>query len=130
VLLTGCYTGVADGRSDGNGGTDTLPGDDAGTDAGSGESGEPAEPDDPGRVTLHRLNRAEYDNTIRDLFWGLDLAPAENFPADDHSFGFDNIADVLSVTPLLFDLYERGTDGVLDAVFAGRSSGSRTSCRR
>jgi hypothetical protein len=128
VLLTGCYTGLADGRGDGHGGTDTLPGggEDAGTDADSGESGEQAEEDDPGRVTLHRLNRAEYDNTIRDLFWGLDVAPAENFPADDHSFGFDNIADVLSVTPLLFDLYEHAVDGVLDAVFTAQITGEIT----
>lgn len=128
MLLTGCYTGLADGRGDGHGGTDTLPGggEDAGTDAGSGESGEQAEEDDPGRVTLHRLNRAEYDNTIRDLFWGLDVAPAENFPADDHSFGFDNIADVLSVTPLLFDLYEHAVDGVLDAVFTAQITGEIT----
>lgn len=124
MLLTGCYTGVAGGRADGNAdGTETTPGGEAGSgEAGSGESGEPAV-DDPGRVTLHRLNRAEYNNTVRDLFWGLDLVPAENFPADDHSFGFDNIADVLSVTPLLFDLYERATDEVLDAVFTATLTG-------
>jgi hypothetical protein len=128
VLLTGCYTGVAGGGGDDQAGTDATPsgGDEAGTDAGTGESGEPSAPDEPGRVTLHRLNRAEYDNTIRDLFWGLDIAPAENFPADDHSFGFDNIADVLSVTPLLFDLYEHAVDGVLDAVFTAEIAGETT----
>ena len=53
---------------------------------------------DPGRVTMRRLNRAEYDNTIRDLI-GLDLRLADAFPADDVGYGFDNIGDVLSIPP-------------------------------
>ena len=52
-------------------------------------------PRDPGRVTIRRLNRAEYNNTIRDLF-GVDFKPAEDFPSDDVGYGFDNIGDVLS----------------------------------
>ncbi len=59
-------------------------------------------PRDPGRVTLHRLNRAEIDNTLRDLL-GIDLQPARDFPQDDVGYGFDNIADVLSVSPLLIE---------------------------
>ncbi len=59
---------------------------------------------DPGRVTARRLNRAEYNNTIRDLV-GLDLRPAEAFPADDSGYGFDNIGDVLSVSPALMEKY-------------------------
>lgn len=59
---------------------------------------------EPGRVTLHRLNRAEYNNTIRDLL-GTDLRPAEDFPMDDFGYGFDNIAEVLTVSPLLVELY-------------------------
>lgn len=73
----------------------------------------PAEPDptpevvlDPGRVTIRRLNRAEYDNTVRDLL-GVAIAPAADFPSDDHSYGFDNIADVLAMSPVLMELYER-----------------------
>jgi len=58
----------------------------------------------PGRVTLRRLNRAEYDNTVRDLF-GVDLALAEDFPVDDSGYGFDNVGDVLSVSPLLMERY-------------------------
>ena len=59
---------------------------------------------DPGRVTVRRLNRAEYDNTIRDLL-GVDFQPARSFPSDDVGEGFDNIGDVLSVSPLLIEKY-------------------------
>jgi hypothetical protein len=61
---------------------------------------------DPGRVTLHRLNRAEYNNTVRDLL-GTALRPADDFPADDRGSGFDNVADVLSLSPLHLDMYQR-----------------------
>ncbi|MCI0361776.1 MAG: DUF1592 domain-containing protein [Planctomycetaceae bacterium] len=57
-----------------------------------------------GRVTLRRLNRVEYNNTIRDLV-GVDFQPAADFPADDVGYGFDNIGDVLSTTPLLLEKY-------------------------
>ncbi len=59
---------------------------------------------DPGRVTLRRLNRVEYNNTIRDLF-GVDFRPADDFPSDDVGYGFDNIGDVLSLPPLLMEKY-------------------------
>jgi len=59
-------------------------------------SGKPAT--DPGRVTLHRLNRAEYNNTVRDLL-GTSQSPADEFPIDDRGSGFDNMADVLTVSP-------------------------------
>ncbi len=58
----------------------------------------------PGRVTLRRLNRAEYDNTIHDLA-GIDFHPAQDFPSDDVGYGFDNIGDVLSTPPLLLEKY-------------------------
>jgi len=54
---------------------------------------------DPGRVTIRRLNRAEYNNTIRDLI-GVDFKPAADFPPDDSGYGFDNIGDVLSLPPV------------------------------
>lgn len=60
--------------------------------------------DDPGRVTVRRLNRAEYNNTIRDLL-GVDFKPADDFPSDDVGYGFDNIGDVLSLSPLLMEKY-------------------------
>lgn len=61
-------------------------------------------PTGPGRVTAHRLNRVEYNNTIRDLL-GVTLRPADEFPLDDAGYGFDNIGDVLSVSPLLMEKY-------------------------
>jgi uncharacterized protein DUF1592/uncharacterized protein DUF1588/uncharacterized protein DUF1587/uncharacterized protein DUF1585/uncharacterized protein DUF1595/cbb3-type cytochrome c oxidase subunit III len=59
---------------------------------------------DPGRVTARRLNRAEYNNTLRDLL-GVDLRPADGFPQDDSGYGFDNIGDVLSLSPVLMEKY-------------------------
>ncbi len=59
---------------------------------------------DPGRVTARRLNRVEYNNTIRDLL-GVDFKPAADFPADDSGYGFDNIGDVLSLSPVLMEKY-------------------------
>src|SRR6266851_355402 len=58
----------------------------------------------PGRVTTRRLNRAEYNNTIRDLL-GVHLRPADEFPLDDSGYGFDNNGDVLSLSPLLMEKY-------------------------
>jgi hypothetical protein len=68
---------------------------------------------DPGRVTLRRLNRAEYNNTIRDLV-GVNFRPADDFPADDVGYGFDNIGDVLSLSPLLLEKYLAAADKVVD----------------
>jgi mono/diheme cytochrome c family protein len=59
---------------------------------------------DPGRVTVHRLNRAEYNNAVRDLL-AVDVRPGDDFPADDSGYGFDNIADVLSMPPVLMEKY-------------------------
>jgi hypothetical protein len=59
---------------------------------------------DPGRATLRRLNRTEYNNTIRDLLQ-VEFRPADDFPSDDVGYGFDNIADVLSVSPVLMERY-------------------------
>jgi hypothetical protein len=63
-----------------------------------------AERPSPGRPTIHRLNRTEYVNAIRDLL-ALDVDGRSFFPADDTGYGFDNIADVLSVSPLLVERY-------------------------
>jgi hypothetical protein len=68
---------------------------------------------DPGPATIHRLNREEYNNTMRDLF-GVDLRPADQFPLDDTGYGFDNIADVLSVSPLLAEKYLAAARSVID----------------
>jgi len=58
----------------------------------------------PGRPTLHRLNRTEYGNAVRDLL-AIEIDVAELLPADDIGYGFDNIGDVLQVSPLLLERY-------------------------
>jgi len=58
----------------------------------------------PGRPTLHRLNRSEYGNAIRDLL-GFQIDVSELLPGDDSGYGFDNIGDVLTVSPELLDRY-------------------------
>lgn len=74
---------------------------------------------DPGRVTIHRLNRAEYNNTIRDLV-GVDFRPADDFPSDDVGYGFDNNSDVLTLPPLLFEKYLDAAEKIAEqAIVAG-----------
>jgi hypothetical protein len=58
----------------------------------------------PGRPTIHRLNRAEYSNAVRDLL-ALDIKPGSKLPNDDSGYGFDNIGDVLSLSPILIERY-------------------------
>ncbi len=65
---------------------------------------DPTRPVDPGRVTVRRLNRTEYNNTIRDLF-GVSMKLADDFAEDDVGYGFDNIGDVLTVSPLRMEQY-------------------------
>lgn len=68
---------------------------------------------DPGRVTIRRLNRTEYNNTIRDLL-GVDFHPADDFPADDVGYGFDHIGDVLSMPPILLEKYLAAAEEVVE----------------
>lgn len=79
---------------------------------------------DPGHVTLRRLNRTEYNNTIRDLV-GVDFRPADDFPADDLGYGFDNNGDVLTVSPLLLEKYLAAAEQVVDRALA-RPDATRT----
>ena len=72
---------------------------------------DPADPD-PGRVTLRRLNRVEYRNTIRDLM-GIDYDTSDEFPADDSGYGFDNVGDALSVSPLLMEKYLNAAEAIV-----------------
>lgn len=58
----------------------------------------------PGRPTLHRLNRTEYANAVRDML-GLEIDVADLLPADDIGYGFDNIGDVLQTSPVLLERY-------------------------
>ena len=59
---------------------------------------------DPGRASIHRLNRTEYGNAVRDVL-ALEVDAAELLPADDEAYGFDNIADVLRTSPSLLEQY-------------------------
>jgi len=65
-----------------------------------------AEKPNPGRPALHRLNRVEYANSVRDLL-GLDIDVASLLPTDDASHGFDNMAEVLNISPTLMEGYIR-----------------------
>ncbi|MEN8695464.1 MAG: DUF1592 domain-containing protein [Akkermansiaceae bacterium] len=68
---------------------------------------------DPGRVTIRRLNRKEYQYTMRDLL-GVEFNTEENFPADDTGYGFDTIGSVLSISPLLMEKYLQAASEVVN----------------
>jgi len=80
----------------------------------------------PGRVTLRRLNRAEYDNTIRDLL-GVTFHAADDFPSDDVGYGFDNIGDVLSMSPLLMEKYLAAAEKIAQAAIHAPEPGKPAS---
>ncbi len=75
----------------------------------------------PGRVTARRLNRAEFNHSVRDLF-GVDLQPAEDFPSDEVGGGFDNNADVLSLSPMLIDKYLTAAEAIAEEVLLDPST--------
>lgn len=77
---------------------------------------DPANPD-PGRVTIRRLNREEYRNTIQDLF-GVEFDVNEAFPADDTGYGFDTIGDVLNISPLLMEKYLDAAQEIVAKILA------------
>ncbi|MEO7190850.1 MAG: DUF1592 domain-containing protein [Vicinamibacterales bacterium] len=76
---------------------------------------------DPGRVTARRLNRAEYNYTVRDLL-GVDFHPADNFPQDDAGYGFDNNGDVLSLSVVLMEKYLAAAEVVARTAVYGPQS--------
>jgi hypothetical protein len=126
VATGGCYSGLSGFGRDSAGGDGTEDGSASGEGGETGETGEEGEELDPGRVTMRRLTNAEYDNTLRDLFYGLPVNPSAQFPADEVSLGFDNISDVLSVTPVLFELYERAAEQTIaQALVATGGGGSQ-----
>jgi mono/diheme cytochrome c family protein len=86
-----------------------------------------ADKPDPGRPLVHRLNRAEYANAIRDLL-ALEVDPATLLPPDDSGYGFDNIADVLGVSPVLLEAYvsAAGKISALAVGDPGTAPGSET----
>ena len=68
---------------------------------------------DPGRVTIHRLNRLEYRNTMSQLL-GVDYNTEDEFPPDAAGLGLDNIADLLSISPLILEKYLKAAEIALD----------------
>ncbi|WP_411825497.1 DUF1592 domain-containing protein [Luteolibacter sp. AS25] len=76
---------------------------------------------DPGRTTIHRLNKNEYNYTIRDLF-GLKIRPADNFPEDGSGeSGFDNNADTLFLPALLVENYFEAAGVIVAEIYADPS---------
>ncbi len=71
----------------------------------------------PGRITIRRLNRAEYNNTVRDLL-GVDFEPAADFPSDNVGEGFDNISDILTIPPVLMEKYLAAAEKIVERTFA------------
>ncbi len=92
------------------------------------DCGKPGSVDKAGRVTIRRLNRTEYNNTIRDLV-GVDFNPGDDFPADDVGYGFDNIGDVLSFSPLLAEKYLFAAETILEEAIVIVDPPQRTSSR-
>jgi len=111
AAVGGCYQGLADldesGAESGEDGS-RSPGDDDDEDGGSDGAGDDGDDGDPSAdgppQPLHRLNRIEYDNTVRDLL-GTSLRPAQGFGLDPEANGFDNQAEQLALTPSLLDHY-------------------------
>jgi mono/diheme cytochrome c family protein len=69
---------------------------------------------DPGRVTARRLNRYEYNNSVRDLV-AVNLRFSNDFPPDPYGYGFDNIGDVLTLSPILTERYLKAAERVAQA---------------
>jgi hypothetical protein len=79
---------------------------------------------DPGRATIRRLNRREYNNTVHDLL-GVSLSPADEFPNDDIGYGFDNIGDVLMASPLLTEQFITAAEKLAEAAIVIREEDKR-----
>ncbi len=79
---------------------------------------------DPGRVTIRRLNRAEYTNTIRDLL-GIEFNAAADFPSDDVGYGFDNIGDVLTLPPMLMEKYLNAAEQIAAKAIVTNKPGNK-----
>jgi mono/diheme cytochrome c family protein len=73
---------------------------------------------DPGRVTARRLNRNEYSNTIRDLL-AVDFRAERDFPTDDSGHGFDNMSDVLTISPVLMEKYIAAAERIASRAIGG-----------
>ena len=119
--LAGC-TGGDVGALPGSGGGSVGPGPSGAGQAPTGGAGGTTQVVDragldPGRVTMRRLNSTEYNNTVRDLL-GTSLRPADAFPPDEVSDGFDTIGSTLAIPPSRFESYESAARSLVDELFA------------
>jgi len=81
---------------------------------------------DPGKVTMRRLNKAEYINTVRDLI-GFNVTLGDDFPADQIAYGFDNVGDALAMTPLQMERYIAAAATVMKgAIIVGKPPSPHT----
>jgi hypothetical protein len=83
----------------------------------------------PGKRSLHRLNRTEYGNSIRDLL-GFEIEPASLLPPDNMTYGFDNIADGLTISPTLMESYIRAADVISRLAIGDRGASPRVETYR
>jgi hypothetical protein len=122
---TGGSAGTGSGNNAGSGGgpsTGTGTGLGTGTTTGAGGSTVAScTTIDPGRVTIHRLNIVEYNNTVRDLL-GDTTQPGNAFPVDTGGGNFDNNADVLSTSPLLFEKLDDAAEALATTALAAGSA--------
>jgi hypothetical protein len=119
VAISGC-TGVLDAEgagAQGSGGSVGFGPNGAGQTGGSDQTPPARAGLDPGRVTMRRLNSTEYNNTVRDLL-GTSLRPADAFPPDEVSDGFDTIGATLAIPPSRFESYEAAAQSLVDELFA------------
>ncbi|MCB1121030.1 MAG: DUF1587 domain-containing protein, partial [Verrucomicrobiae bacterium] len=70
---------------------------------------------DPGKMTVQRLNRVEYGYTVEDLM-GIDFDPDDVFPPDDSGEGFDNLGEVLTISPMLLEKYLDAAQSIVEKV--------------
>jgi hypothetical protein len=121
--------GSAPGATSTGTGTGTTPTGTGSTGAGAGNSGAggagtviAAAPRDPARVTIRRLNRAEYDNTVHDLLGTAQTPGASTFPNDAPQIGFDNNGDLQTLSPEQFSLYQAAAESLAaEAITVGSS---------
>jgi hypothetical protein len=131
VLLAGCTGTVSSGMggppgpSEMSSGTGSTGVGSVGT-GGTGATVPPLGQRDPGRVTARRLNRAEYDNTVRDLLGTSQTFGATLFPDDAQQVGFDNNGDLQTISPLQFTLYQQAAETLAaEAMTAGSAARAR-----
>ncbi|HEY3500223.1 MAG TPA: DUF1587 domain-containing protein, partial [Polyangiaceae bacterium] len=120
-------SGVSAGRSSsgkGSAGSNGSGAESGTTGSGGGQSAGGAAPADVNRVAIHRLNNAEYDNTVSDLF-GVESKAAAAFIDDEKLFGFDNIAAALGMSDARFEEYFNAADALVEQAFANDAARER-----